>query len=132
VGRSRHEYSLMQVTSKSERRCKDRSTWPEPVIDLVTGRLALLADPMRVQLLTLLEQHDGNVQELADKVACTPQNVSRHLNILHRAGIVSRRREGASVYYSLADYTACRLLDQVLVSISSQIDELADIVKLAA
>jgi DNA-binding transcriptional ArsR family regulator len=107
-------------------------TWSESVVDLVTGRLALLADPTRVQLLGLLEQHDGNVQELSDKVASTPQNVSRHLNILHRAGIVARRREGASVYYSLADYSTCRLLDQVLESITGQIDELADVVKLAA
>jgi DNA-binding transcriptional ArsR family regulator len=62
----------------------------------------------------------------------TPQNVSRHLCILHRAGIVARRREGASTYYSLVDYSACRLLDQTLESITGQIDELADLVKLAA
>jgi hypothetical protein len=36
------------------------------------------------------------------------------------------------VYYSLADFSTCRLLDQVLASITGQIDELADVVKLAA
>jgi DNA-binding transcriptional ArsR family regulator len=102
------------------------------VVDLVTSRLALLADSTRVHLLALLEQHEATVQELADKVPSTPQNVSRHLGILHRSGIVARRREGTSVYYSLVDYSACRLLDQVLASISGQIDELADLVKLAA
>ena len=58
--------------------------------------------------------------------------MSRHLCILHRSGIVARRREGTFVYYSLADYSACRLLDQTLTSISGQIDELADMVKVAA
>ena len=103
--------------------------WSGSVVDLVTGRLALLADPTRVRLLMFLEQDDASVQQLSDRVASTPQNVSRHLAILHHAGIVARRREGPFVYYSLADYSACRLLDQVLVSITGQIDELADVVK---
>jgi DNA-binding transcriptional ArsR family regulator len=106
--------------------------WSAVVVDLVTSRLSLLADPTRVNLLALLEQHESTVQELSDKLPSTPQNISRHLGILHRAGIVARRREGASVYYSLVDYSTCRLLDQALVSITGQIDELADVVKLAA
>ena len=107
-------------------------SWTEPLVDLVTRRLALLADPTRVRLLVLLEQREQNVQELSDAVMSTPQNVSRHLGILHRSGLVARRREGTSVYYSLVDYSACRLLEQALASISGQIDELADLVRLAA
>ncbi len=107
-------------------------SWSEPVVDLVTSRLALLADPTRVRLLALLEQQEATVQQLSDQMPSTPQNVSRHLCILHRAGIVARRREGASTYYSLVDFSACRLLDQTLASITGQIDELADLVKLAA
>jgi ArsR family transcriptional regulator len=101
-------------------------------VDLVTQRLALLADPTRVRLLALLEQREQSVQELSDAVTSTPQNVSRHLGILHRSGIVARRREGTSVHYSLVDYSACRLLEQALASISGQIDELVDLVRLAA
>ncbi len=104
-------------------------SWSEPLIDLVSDRLALLADPTRMRLLTLLEQREARVQELTDTVTSTPQNVSRHLAILHQAGIVSRRREGTSVYYSLVDYSVCRLLDQTLATISGQVDELADLVK---
>jgi DNA-binding transcriptional ArsR family regulator len=107
-------------------------SWTEPLVDLVTQRLALLADPTRVRLLALLEQREQSVQELSDAVTSTPQNVSRHLGILHRSGIVARRREGTSVYYSLVDYSACRLLEQALASISGQVDELADLVRLAA
>jgi DNA-binding transcriptional ArsR family regulator len=107
--------------------------WSDSVVGLVTGRLALLADPTRVQLLVLLEQQqESTVQELSSKMPSTPQNISRHLCILHRAGIVARKRDGTSVYYSLADFSTCRLLDQVLKSITGQIDELADVVKLAA
>jgi DNA-binding transcriptional ArsR family regulator len=108
------------------------SSWSESVVDLVTGRMALLADPTRVHLLVLLREHHGTVQELSNKVASTPQNVSRHLGILHRAGIISRRRDGTSVFYTLADYSTCVLLDKALECISGQIEELADVVKLAA
>jgi DNA-binding transcriptional ArsR family regulator len=105
--------------------------WTEPMVHLVTSRLALLADPTRVRLLTLLERGETPVQLICDQMASTPQNVSRHLCILHRAGLVTRRRDGNSVLYSLADYSACRLLEQTLVSIRGQIDELADLVGIA-
>jgi len=107
-------------------------SWPEPLLDLVTSRLALLADPTRAKLLLLLEREEATVQELADTMPSTPQNVSRHLGILYRAGIVTRRREGTRVHYSLADYSACRLLEQALSSLSGQIEELADLVRPAA
>jgi ArsR family transcriptional regulator len=109
------------------------SDWSDAVVALVAERLGLLADPTRIRLLSLLRSRDSsNVQELADRMSSTPQNVSRHLNILYRAGIVARKREGMSVLYSLADYSTCLLLEKVLEGISGQIEELADVVKLAA
>jgi ArsR family transcriptional regulator len=106
--------------------------WSQPAFDLVTDRLALIGDPTRVRLLALLEQREATVQQLADQLPSTPQNISRHLGILYRSGIVARQREGTTVRYRLVDYSACRLLDQTLASISGQLDELADVAKLAA
>lgn len=104
--------------------------WPEAVVVLVTRRLALLADPSRVRLLGLLEQRgEASVHDLAEEMDSTPQNVSRHLRLLYDAGVVERRREGACVFYALVDYSACRLLDQALASVTGQISELADLVK---
>jgi DNA-binding transcriptional ArsR family regulator len=123
----RFVYRMAEEKETGMSRC-----WSEPLVDLVTSRLTLLADPTRVQLLALLERGEATVQQLADQLPSTPQNVSRHLGMLHRAGIVARRRDGTSVHYSLLDYSACRLLDQTLASITGQIDDLADLVKLAA
>jgi DNA-binding transcriptional ArsR family regulator len=105
--------------------------WSESVLDLVTSRLALIADRTRAQILVALEQREANVQELADQLPSTPQNISRHLGILYRSGLVARRREGTSVRYSLADYSACRILDEVLVSLAGQLEEQVDIVQAA-
>jgi DNA-binding transcriptional ArsR family regulator len=104
--------------------------WSESVVDLVTGRLALLADPTRVRLLMLLGQGEASVQALSETMTSTPQNVSRHLGHLYRAGIVSRRRDGMCVIYSLTDFSTCLLLDKVLECITGQVEELADVVNL--
>ncbi len=106
--------------------------WSGPAFDLVTDRLALIGDPTRVRLLALLERGGATVQQLSEQLPSTPQNISRHLGILYRSGIVARQREGTTVRYSLADYSTCRLLEQTLASISGQLDELADVAKLAA
>jgi DNA-binding transcriptional ArsR family regulator len=106
--------------------------WSDPAFDLVTDRLALIGDPTRIRLLALLEQGEATVQQLADQLPSTPQNISRHLGILYRSGIVARQREGTTVRYCLVDYSVCRLLEQTLASISGRLDELADVAKLAA
>jgi ArsR family transcriptional regulator len=106
--------------------------WSDPAFDLVTDRLALIGDPTRVRLLALLEQGEATVQQLSDQLPSTPQNISRHLGILYRSGIVARQRDGTTVRYRLVDYSACRLLEQTLASISGQLDELADAATLAA
>ena len=76
---------------------------PEPVVELVARRFRVLGEPMRIRILDRLRSGDATVQELTDALAATQQNVSKHLNILHDAGIVSRRKEGTSAVYGIAD-----------------------------
>ena len=51
------------------------------------------------------------MQELVDAVGAAQQNVSQHLGILHRAGFLTRHRQGTSVRYELADQRVLRLFD---------------------
>jgi DNA-binding transcriptional ArsR family regulator len=44
----------------------------------------------------------------------TQQNVSKHLQVLHRSGVVARRPDGTNVFCRLADDSTARLLDDVL------------------
>jgi DNA-binding transcriptional ArsR family regulator len=99
----------------------------DDLLKLVTRRLQLLSDPARVRILMMLEQHETSVQEIADEVGTTPQNVSYHLAVMYREGVLSRRKEGTTVFYSIADYTACRLLDQVAASVKAQVEELGEL-----
>ena len=96
---------------------------------LVTRRMQLLSDPMRVRILASLEQGEASVQQLADELDSSHQNVSHHLGALYRDGVLSRRKEGTTVFYALSDYSACRILEQVIASVSAQVEELSELIE---
>jgi DNA-binding transcriptional ArsR family regulator len=100
---------------------------PAQLLDLVVRRLQAISDPTRIRLIRALEAGDASVQELTDKLPTTHQNVSKHLGILYQSGIVSRQRAGNKVYYSIADYTACRLIEHATRSTTGYVEELAGI-----
>lgn len=82
-------------------------------IDLVAERFRTLGEPMRLRLLDTLRQGERSVGELVERMGAGQANVSKHLQILHAAGFVSRRREGTTVLYDLADPTVFQLCDLV-------------------
>uniref|UniRef100_UPI0026C6E035 ArsR/SmtB family transcription factor n=1 Tax=Cellulomonas hominis TaxID=156981 RepID=UPI0026C6E035 len=61
--------------------------------DPLTQVFAALADPLRRDLVARLATGDATVGELAAPYDVSPQAVSKHLRVLERAGLVSRRRE---------------------------------------
>jgi DNA-binding transcriptional ArsR family regulator len=86
-----------------------------------------VAEPNRIRILQMLERNEATVQELTDDLATTHQNVSKHLGILYQSGIVSRRKDGTKVWYALADFTACQLVEQAARSTTGFVEELASI-----
>jgi ArsR family transcriptional regulator len=63
--------------------------------------LGALGDHTRTRLLVLLERHELSVNELCAAVGLPQSTVSRHLQVLSRAELVSSRSEGTSRYYRL-------------------------------
>lgn len=100
---------------------------PEPVIELVAQRFRVLGEPMRIRLLEALRDGEATVQELTTAVEATQQNVSKHLRVLHDAGILERRKDGTFVRYSVADpgvYELCELVCGDLQRQASSLGEL--------
>lgn len=60
-----------------------------------------LADPTRRQILKALKEKDMRAGDIVEMFTITAPSVSRHLMILRSAGLVSERREGNSIVYSL-------------------------------
>ena len=65
----------------------------------VFGQLAALADPTRVRVLLLLEQHALSVSEVCSVMQLPQSTVSRHLKVLLDESWVAARSEGASRVY---------------------------------
>lgn len=79
-------------------------------IRLQASVLKALAHPARLRLVRLLSKKELCVCELRDAVGGDISTVSLHLLRLKRAGLVSARRQGNWMYYSLK----CRCVPQFL------------------
>jgi DNA-binding transcriptional ArsR family regulator len=102
---------------------------PEPLIDLVAQRFRVLGEPMRIKLLDRLREGDATVGELQVALGASQQNVSKHLGILHAAGMVARTKEGNQVRYSISDPSVFELCDQVCGGVRRQLEELEAILQ---
>jgi DNA-binding transcriptional ArsR family regulator len=96
----------------------------DPLVDLVAQRFRVLAEPMRIKLLDHLREGDATVTELQEVLGASQQNVSKHLGILHGAGMVSRTKDGNHTRYSIADEGVFELCEQVCGGVRRQLDEL--------
>lgn len=57
----------------------------------------------RLLILWILQEEELSVNEIAARAGSSLQNVSQHLNLLKKAGIVTARRDGQTIYYQIAD-----------------------------
>jgi ArsR family transcriptional regulator len=92
---------------------------PEALL-LVAARFKVLADPMRLRILQCLEEGETSVSALTEAVESTQPNVSKHLRVMQDAGLLARRQEGNTVYYSIADATVFQLCDVVCSSLQER------------
>ena len=69
-----------------------------------------LADPSRLAVLQHLATGEHRVRELVEHVGLAQSTVSKHLSYLHECGLIVRRPDGRSSWYSLAKPAATMLL----------------------
>lgn len=101
---------------------------PEPVVELVARRFRVIGEPMRIRILDRLRGGEATVAELTDSLGTSQQNMSKHLGVLHEAGIVGRRKEGTHTLYAIADESVIALCDQVCGGLQRQFTDLAELV----
>jgi len=92
---------------------------PEALLD-VAAYFQALSEPTRLQILNLLREGERNVGDLAQLCGFTAANVSRHLTLLTKHGLVVRESRGTSVFYRIADESVYALCDLVCGSIARQ------------
>jgi DNA-binding transcriptional ArsR family regulator len=105
---------------------------PEPLVELVAQRFRVLGEPMRIRLLDRLGEGDATVSELHAALGASQQNVSKHLGVLLRAGMVTRSKHGTSARYAIADEGVFKLCDDVCGGLRRQVSELDALLPVAA
>lgn len=98
---------------------------PADLAELIAQRFRVIGDPLRIRALDLLRDGELSVGELTARLGSSQQNVSKHLGVLLQAGIVSRRKDGTSSLYAIADPAVYDLCEQVCGGLQQQLSELS-------
>jgi ArsR family transcriptional regulator len=80
-------------------------------IQAVADRFKVLAEPARLSVLNELRSEPRSVSDLIDATGLSQANLSKHLQLLHAHGFVSRHRNGLFTIYRLADPSVFELCD---------------------
>jgi ArsR family transcriptional regulator, arsenate/arsenite/antimonite-responsive transcriptional repressor len=94
-----------------------------------------LSDPGRVRILLALRRHELCVCQITELFGLAPSTVSKHLSVLHHAGLILSRKTERWVYYRLPDKSATvevrEALDWVQKSLNKTDEIIADAKRLA-
>jgi DNA-binding transcriptional ArsR family regulator len=97
---------------------------PDVLVERIAERFRVLSEPVRIRILERLALGEATVSDLIDQLDLSQQNVSKHLNVLLRAGIVGRRREGTFAHYRIVDDSVMAICAQVCGSVQREVAEL--------
>jgi len=96
---------------------------PINALEQMAAYFRALSEPTRLQILSLLRDGERNVGELAQLCGYTSANISRHLAVLSKHGLVAKDNRGTSAYYRIADESIYPLCDLVCGSILQQLEK---------
>ncbi|MDA0672519.1 MAG: metalloregulator ArsR/SmtB family transcription factor [Cyanobacteria bacterium] len=98
---------------------------PPEVVQQVAAYFSILSEPMRLKILNLLRDGEKCVQDLVEATATSQANVSKHLKVMLQAGVLSRRTQGTSAFYSVADDLTFELCTLVCDRLATRIEQQA-------
>lgn len=93
------------------------------VFELAAELFAVLATPMRLRVLSALCEREKSVNELLLEIDTTQPNLSQHLAVLFRTGVLAKRKEGTQVIYRVQSEKAVALCRSVCTQIAIELDE---------
>ena len=98
----------------------------DELIEDAAHRFALLGDPTRLRILrALMAAGEMSVGAVAAAAGTSRFNASAHLNRLARGGLVTRRQDGTTRFYQVADVGLATVCDWVCTSVRAHAARLA-------
>ena len=91
--------------------------------DAVAAYFSVLSEPTRLRIMHALCEQEKTVSQIVEELGATQTNISRHLNLMHRSGVLARRKEGKQVHYRAADQAMVEICRSVCNRIAARLDE---------
>jgi ArsR family transcriptional regulator len=121
----------MVFADKQELRSAAEREFGVPISELKAEMFRALSHPARIRILETLANGERSVGEMQPEIGIELPHLSQQLGVLRRAGLVSSRKEGQSVFYSVKNPLMSDLLSvakQLLISsLTETRDLLADL-----
>ncbi|GAA0415862.1 metalloregulator ArsR/SmtB family transcription factor [Streptomyces luteireticuli] len=91
-------------------RSREDDSVSAPLYQLKAEFFKTLGHPVRIRVLELLSEREHAVTQMLPEVGVEPAHLSQQLAVLRRAGLVTTRKEGSTVHYSLTSPHVAELL----------------------
>jgi DNA-binding transcriptional ArsR family regulator len=114
------EHTARQAPDQASKRPPTREPLSDEAVESIAAWLRVIAEPTRIRLMEILNGGAVSVRRLASQLGTSHQNVSRHLCVLHQAGIVRRRKVKRSTHYELVDWSGTWLIEQLGMSVTAE------------
>ncbi len=95
----------------------------DSVFGAVAAYFSVLSEPTRLKIMHAVCESEQSVSQIVAATGATQTNISRHLGLMFRHGVLVKRREGNQIYYRVADATMVELCRSVCNRIATTIDE---------
>ena len=83
----------------------------------------VFTNPKRLEIISLLRDREKTVNELAEQAGVLQANISQHLTVLRQNNVVTTRRDGANVYYKIANAKILQAFDLMREVLLEQLKE---------
>jgi len=89
------------------------SLLPIPTLERAAELFGVLSTPTRLQIIAALADGEQDVTHLLQQIEASQPNMSRHLQVLYQAGVLSRRKDGQHVFYKIANSALAKVCKAV-------------------
>ena len=97
------------------------------VFELAAELFSVLSTPMRLRILSALCNEEKSVSQMLEEIGTTQPNLSQHLNVLYRCGVLAKRKQGTQVIYRVQSEQAVTLCRSVCTQIAIEMDSPSDV-----
>jgi DNA-binding transcriptional ArsR family regulator len=88
-------------------------------LEQIAARFKLLGEPMRLRILQAVCKGPRSVNDIVAATGSTQANISKHLALLAAGGVLTRKKEGQCVYYSMKNQLVVKLCELVRAQLVS-------------